>query len=160
MAPLLLPKSAMVLTRESQCATPSLAIVIIGKARRWAALSGVQMLLAPGALRADEYCEVCKAKIVADGYLLKDDYHKKSRVVCKACTLLPSRCLVCTLPVLPETGLRLPDGRAYCAEDLKLAVMTEEAATALFAKAREEAMAILSPYPPLALRNIETHLVT
>jgi hypothetical protein len=110
--------------------------------------------------RAADYCEICKKMLRNDAYLLTDHYHNKRRLVCKACSQETTRCVVCEQPVPPEIGLRLPDGRAYCAEDAKTAVMSEESARNLFTKARQEATELLTAYPPLADRNIEIHLVT
>ena len=118
------------------------------------------ILLSANFCRAAEYCEICKKMLRNDGYLLKDHYHNKTRLVCKACTQETTRCVVCDQPVPAEIGLRLPDGRAYCAEDAKTAVMSEENAQTLFAKARQEATELLTPYPPVPERNIEIHLVT
>ena len=118
------------------------------------------VLLFSSRLVQAEDCEICKMRLQGDIYLLKDPYHNKTRVACKACTLLTTRCVVCDVQVRPDLGLQLPDGRVYCAEDSKTAVMTEEVAKALFSKAREHALDFLSPYPPLPQFNIETYLVT
>ena len=108
----------------------------------------------------DEYCHICKMRIPGELFLFKDEYHGNSHVICKACSLVVGRCTVCGLPTPDNIGLHLPDGRAYCAEDSKLAIMDDEAAAAQFAKARQEVSDFLAPYPPLAQRNVEIHLVT
>src|ERR1051325_6234526 len=89
------------------------------------------IFLGAGFCRAAEYCEICKKIVRGDSYLLKDHYHNKTRLVCKACTQETTRCVVCDQPVPPEIGLRIPDGRAYCAEDANTAVMSEESARRL-----------------------------
>jgi len=108
---------------------------------------------------ADDVCESCQGKLVGRVYSFKDNYHHKSRLVCKECTQLATRCIVCGMPAHPQFGLLLADGKAYCAEDAKEAVITQEVAAALFAEASQEAMDLLKGYPPLPQRNIEIHLV-
>jgi hypothetical protein len=109
--------------------------------------------------RAADLCEICQTTLVGQMYSFTDNYHHKSRLICKECAQLVTRCVVCGLPAHPKFGLLLSDGRAYCAEDAQSAVMTQEAATALFEEAREQAMDLLRGYPPLPHRNIEIHLV-
>lgn len=118
------------------------------------------LLASPKPASAEDICEICKKGIAGTVYLLHDDYHNKTHLACKPCSLLTTLCVVCNLPVAAQTGLRLPDGRVYCPEDAGTAVISEDVATTLFAKASEKALDLLSAYPPLPHRNIETHLVT
>jgi len=108
---------------------------------------------------ADDVCESCQGKLTGQIYSFKDNYHHKSRLVCKECAQLATRCEVCGMPAHPKFGLLLADGKAYCAEDAKEAVITQEAAAALFAEASQDAMDLLKGYSPLPQRNIEVHLV-
>jgi hypothetical protein len=127
------------------------------------ALAGV--LLAVGLFngagaRAQDVCRICKEKIQDTMIILEDKYHKTNWMVCKTCIQLQTHCVVCNIRVHPNFGLHLPDGRAFCPDDAATAVMTEEAAETLFAKARQETTDLLRQYPPLAQRNVTTHLVT
>jgi hypothetical protein len=125
-----------------------------------AALTLGILLLGSAPAKAEDLCEVCREKATGQAYFLEDAYHKRNRVVCKACSEITTRCLVCGFPVHPKFGLHLPDLRAYCEEDAKTAVMTENAATDLFEKARQEVTDILAHYPPLPRRTVRHHLVT
>ena len=134
---------------------------VLGRLASWfARLSLLAVLFIPAFAGADQFCDVCKEKLVAKYYVRTDNYHDKKRNLCEACDKLTSLCVVCHMPVHPNFGLHLPDERQYCPEDAETAVMTEDLAATLFAKAKQEAMDLLSPYPPIPQWSIETHLVT
>src|SRR5437667_2605993 len=82
-----------------------------GRALALAGLGLAVWGLSASFLRADDYCDICKTTVAGDGYLLKDHYHKETRLACKACTLLTVRCGICGMPVPAQSGLQLPDGR-------------------------------------------------
>jgi hypothetical protein len=109
---------------------------------------------------AQQICIVCKQTKGGQFYVSKNKYYKKDIHYCKACYDLSERCDVCQFPVLPKTGLRLPDKRVICAEHSSIVVMNENAAETLFVKARDEVMDIVRQYPPLPQLNIKFHLVT
>lgn len=125
-----------------------------------AALGMVLLLGGSGVVEAVDLCEVCQKPHTNTVYQVKDQYHNKTRLVCKPCLELTARCAVCRIPVLPTSGLHLPGERDYCPEDAKVAVMEEKLATELFDQGQREAIEILAHYPPLPQRNIEIHLVT
>ncbi len=110
--------------------------------------------------RSEDYCEICKEKVKGKAYFVTNSYHKKTWLVCEACTQLATHCEVCGLVAHPKFGLLLPDGRVYCPEDAQTAVLTDEGAVSLFAKGRQEAMDLLARYPPVPHLNIAPHLVT
>ncbi len=130
--------------------------------RTWLPVLVAIFLFLPSGLAgpAVEVCEACKSVIGGKMFLVEDKYHHKSRLYCEACTRAVTHCEVCAMPVHAQYGLHLPDGRAYCAEDVETAVMKEEVGKNLFSKARDEAVRILAPYPPLPKLNVSFHLVT
>jgi hypothetical protein len=111
-------------------------------------------------VKASESCATCQNRITGNIYVGVDTCRKTNVLVCEPCLQITTRCVVCTVRVHKKFGLHLPDGRAYCARDAKSAVMEETVAFDLFAKAKEQAVDLLSRYPPLPLRNLEVHLVT
>jgi hypothetical protein len=119
-------------------------------------------LLLGGAFLAEagDFCEVCQKPFTNTVYRVQDDYHNKTRLVCKPCVELKVHCLVCGIPVLPTSGLHLAGDRDYCPEDAKVAVLDEKLAAELFDQGRREAVEILAHYPPLPEHSIEIHLVT
>jgi len=134
---------------------------VVARQASWLArLILLAALFIPAFVRADQFCDVCKEKLGTKYYVRTDTYHDKNRTLCEACDKLTSLCVVCHMPVHPNFGLHLPDGREYCPEDAETTVMTEDMATALFTRAKQEAMDLLAPYPPIPQWSIETHLVT
>jgi hypothetical protein len=111
-------------------------------------------------VQAGEICEICKLRREFGFLIMKSKYYKRDILICKPCHDLDERCDVCALPVLPKTGLRLPDKRAFCPDHSKTIVMDEVRASSIFDNARDEAMDILRQYPPLPRLNIKFHLVT
>jgi hypothetical protein len=109
---------------------------------------------------ANESCEICKLQKNGEFYGVKSAYHKRTILICKSCYELTDNCAICALPVLPKTGVRLPDKRVFCPDHAKTVVLNEEAAAALFSKARDEAMDLLRQYPPLPQFEITFHMVT
>lgn len=109
---------------------------------------------------ASELCQVCKLRKEGQFYVVKSRYYKRDIIMCRFCHQLDERCEICSLPVLPKTGLRLPDKRVFCPDHAKTVVVEPGQASSVFSKAKDEAMDLLRQYPPLPHLNITFHMVT
>ena len=105
-----------------------------------------------------EYCCVCGARIVRTVYIHTNPYLKGKQAVCASCEQIKEACAICHLPVKHKFK-DLKDGRFLCESDAKTAVLTIEAAEALFDGVKRDIITMLSRHGKLPDRNIKLFLV-
>ena len=62
-----------------------------------------------------ENCAICGREITGDTvYIYTDKVTNEKKHICSECSLLPTVCFVCGMPVRQDF-VKLPDGRVLCA---------------------------------------------
>ncbi len=106
---------------------------------------------------AQDVCSTCNQSIDGTVYLFTDKATSQTQVICSNCITLP-RCFICSLPVKPNKGVELSDGRQLCARDGKTAVLTAPEAQRIATEIRDDLDKRFSRYTAFPTNVIVTVL--
>ena len=104
-------------------------------------------------------CVSCgKSVLGQECYWLADRVTGNTNIICQDCAKL-ERCFDCGLPVKTDAGLRLPDGRIFCARDAKDAVASDSEARQICEGVKYDIDRFFARYMNFPDKNVELSIV-
>lgn len=107
---------------------------------------------------APKKCVVCQTLINGSFYWVTTPAFAERQPVCEACQKIPTRCVICRLPI-KENLHRLDDGRTMCDADFRAGIFDEREALRIYEETKRDAHRILYGYGVLPDQNITVSLV-
>ncbi len=115
-------------------------------------------LVCPG-LRAEAgHCDICGKPLNGPLYTVTDNVTGEKKQICYECSILPTTCFVCGLPVRTN-GTELPDGRVLCARDARTAVLDEDAARRICLDTRDAMDRLFSRFLSFPETNVTVAVI-